>query len=225
VDRQEADCRAYVKSQGLTVVEVFRENDTSAFKQRTIVLPSGEKVADSLSAAGLYVGMTRGRTTNLLHVVAENLTDARGQFTAAMGRDRADRGLEAATRHAIQDAAGLVADGPAVIVNTEKTRLAGLIAQAEANVERWQQRADTLDRLQRQHQQAREQQQAVAQTAQARHERTRAAVLATLTAAATADARTLETARDAMEAADQAARLGDSQPARPPGSCTPGLSL
>ena len=28
----------------MVVVEVFRENDTSAFKQRTIVLPSGEKV-------------------------------------------------------------------------------------------------------------------------------------------------------------------------------------
>jgi DNA invertase Pin-like site-specific DNA recombinase len=44
VDRQEADCRAYAEAQGLTVAEVFRENDTSAFKQRTIVLPSGEKV-------------------------------------------------------------------------------------------------------------------------------------------------------------------------------------
>jgi 1,6-anhydro-N-acetylmuramate kinase len=44
VDRQEADCRAYAESQGLTVAEVFRENDTSAFKQGTVVLPSGEKV-------------------------------------------------------------------------------------------------------------------------------------------------------------------------------------
>ncbi|MDR1187829.1 MAG: recombinase family protein [Bifidobacteriaceae bacterium] len=44
VDRQEADCRAYCEAQGLSVVEVFKENDTSAFKQRTIVLPSGEKV-------------------------------------------------------------------------------------------------------------------------------------------------------------------------------------
>ncbi len=26
------------------VVEVFRENDTSAFKQRTLTLPSGERV-------------------------------------------------------------------------------------------------------------------------------------------------------------------------------------
>ena len=44
VDRQEADCRAFAESHGYVVERVFRENDTSAFKQRTITLPSGEKV-------------------------------------------------------------------------------------------------------------------------------------------------------------------------------------
>src|SRR5690625_5540073 len=44
VDRQEADCRAYAAARGWEVVAVFRENDTSAFKQRTITLPSGERV-------------------------------------------------------------------------------------------------------------------------------------------------------------------------------------
>ena len=44
VDRQEADCRAYATGHGMSVAEVFRENDTSAFKQRTITLPSGERV-------------------------------------------------------------------------------------------------------------------------------------------------------------------------------------
>ena len=44
VDRQETDCRAYAASHAMSVVEVFRENDTSAFKQRTITLPSGERV-------------------------------------------------------------------------------------------------------------------------------------------------------------------------------------
>lgn len=43
-DRQEADCRAYAEAHGWEVVAVFRENDTSAFKQRTITLPSGERV-------------------------------------------------------------------------------------------------------------------------------------------------------------------------------------
>jgi hypothetical protein len=179
----------------------------TAYGVQGVTAPGAHTVlSESISAPGLYVGMTRGRTTNLLHVVAENLVDARAQFTAAMGRDRADRGLEAATRQAIQDAAGLVADGPAAIVDAEKTRLAKVIAQAEENAERWQQGADALDRLHRQHQQARDQQQAVAQTAQAHHERTRAEVLAALAAAAAADAHTLKTARDAMEAAGEAAR-------------------
>lgn len=44
VDRQEADCRAYAEAHGWEVAAVFRENDTSAFKQRTITLPSGERV-------------------------------------------------------------------------------------------------------------------------------------------------------------------------------------
>src|SRR5690625_5242923 len=44
VDRQEADCRAYAAARGWEVVAVFRENDMSAFKQRTITLPSGERV-------------------------------------------------------------------------------------------------------------------------------------------------------------------------------------
>ena len=44
VDRQKADCRAYATAHGWEVAAVFRENDTSAFKQRTITLPTGERV-------------------------------------------------------------------------------------------------------------------------------------------------------------------------------------
>ncbi|MDR0365981.1 MAG: hypothetical protein LBH68_04020, partial [Bifidobacteriaceae bacterium] len=44
VDRQEADCGSLADGLGLVVVEVFRENDVSAFKQRTIILHSGERV-------------------------------------------------------------------------------------------------------------------------------------------------------------------------------------
>ncbi|RRD44336.1 recombinase family protein [Buchananella hordeovulneris] len=46
-DRQEADCRAYAAMHEWEVVAVFRENDTSAFKQRTITLPSGARVRRS----------------------------------------------------------------------------------------------------------------------------------------------------------------------------------
>ncbi len=53
-------------------------------------------VGSATSAGGLYVGATRGRYDNTLHLVAEDREDARMQLVAALGRDRADRGLEVA---------------------------------------------------------------------------------------------------------------------------------
>jgi hypothetical protein len=145
----------------------------TAYGVQGVTAPGAHTVlSESISAAGLYVGMTRGRAANLLYVVAENLADARAHFIEAMCRDRADQGLEAATRQAVQDAAGLVADGPAAIVDAEKTRLAGLIAQGEANAERWRQGADALDRLHRQHQQARDRQETILDTARSRLQQT-----------------------------------------------------
>ena len=44
VDRQEADCRALAVALGWDVARVFRENDTSAYKKKTITLPTGERV-------------------------------------------------------------------------------------------------------------------------------------------------------------------------------------
>lgn len=44
VERQEADGRAFAAERNIDIVKVFKENDTSAFKKRTITLPSGEKV-------------------------------------------------------------------------------------------------------------------------------------------------------------------------------------
>ena len=77
VDRQEADCRAYAKAHGMRVVEVFRENDTSAFKQRTIVLPSGEKVRR----------VVRPRFRAMLH----SLANGGGEAMVAYDLDRAVR--------------------------------------------------------------------------------------------------------------------------------------
>lgn len=53
-------------------------------------------VADATTAGGLYVGATRGRYDNTLHVVANDLDQAADRIVAAMGRDRADRGLDVA---------------------------------------------------------------------------------------------------------------------------------
>jgi len=48
------------------------------------------------SAAAAYVGMTRGRTANTVHLVAEDLDDARVQWIDAAGRGRPDLGIAAA---------------------------------------------------------------------------------------------------------------------------------
>lgn len=54
-------------------------------------------LSEALDASGVYVGMTRGRDSNVLHTVAGNIDEARKKFTGALLLDRADRGLQAAT--------------------------------------------------------------------------------------------------------------------------------
>ncbi|MFT4216089.1 MAG: hypothetical protein QM619_02755 [Micropruina sp.] len=80
-------------------------------------------LSDALDAAGVYVGMTRGRHANLLHIVAADMDHAKEQFTEALTRDPADRGLVVATTAAREDVAGLVAHGPVAEVNAERARL------------------------------------------------------------------------------------------------------
>jgi exodeoxyribonuclease V alpha subunit len=55
-------------------------------------------IGDTTGAAAAYVAMTRGRTSNTAHLVAQSLEDARQQWTDVFGRDRADLG----PRHARQ---------------------------------------------------------------------------------------------------------------------------
>ncbi|WP_157002152.1 MobF family relaxase [Agromyces laixinhei] len=75
--------------------------------QGATVRESHTVLSDRLDAAGLYVGMTRGRGTNLLHFVSGDLDDAREQFMIAFGRDRADRGLARAAAVAREEVSGL----------------------------------------------------------------------------------------------------------------------
>src|SRR5690606_26685065 len=91
--------------------------------QGATVTGSHTILTDATSAAGVYVGMTRGREQNLLHVVAETQEQAREQFIAAMERDRADRGVTDATERAADAVRGLVNDGPVRLVQTERARL------------------------------------------------------------------------------------------------------
>lgn len=105
--------------------------------QGSTVTASHTLLADQTSAAAVYVGMTRGRQTNLLHVVAENLADARGQFVAAMERDRADRGLTVATGRAVEAIRGLADDCPAKRVRGEIASLTARAEAAERTAARW----------------------------------------------------------------------------------------
>src|SRR5450631_4300856 len=49
-------------------------------------------VGEHTGAAAAYVGMTRGRETNIAHLVAGSVADARAQWISTFSRDRADLG-------------------------------------------------------------------------------------------------------------------------------------
>lgn len=75
--------------------------------QGATVRESHTILGDAMDAAGVYVGMTRGRNSNRLHLVAADLNDAREQFVLALDRDRADRGLAKATAFAQESVRGI----------------------------------------------------------------------------------------------------------------------
>src|SRR5450631_4462089 len=62
-------------------------------------------VGEHTGAAGAYVGMTRGRDTNIAHLVAGSVADARAQWISIFSRDRADLGPAHAARLAASEAA------------------------------------------------------------------------------------------------------------------------
>ncbi|MFT4137196.1 MobF family relaxase [Microbacterium sp.] len=119
--------------------------------QGATVDASHTMLSEATSAACVYVGMTRGRDTNRLHVVAENLADAKAQFVEAMERDPADRGLDQATAQAIDAVQGLVSDGPVQLVTDELARLTAEAERAEQLAERWEQTAARFDAQRAEH--------------------------------------------------------------------------
>lgn len=64
-------------------------------------------LSDQMDAAGAYVGLTRGRRANVLHAVAVDGDDAKGQFGEAMAREGADLGLSGFREQALGELAGL----------------------------------------------------------------------------------------------------------------------
>jgi hypothetical protein len=69
-------------------------------------------VGEHTGAASAYVGMTRGRTANTAHLIATDFADAREQWIAAFGRDRADLGPGHAAQLAAAEAARYAAPRP-----------------------------------------------------------------------------------------------------------------
>ena len=91
-------------------------------------------LGEHTGAAGAYVGMTRGRDTNIAHLVAASIEDARAQWVAAFGRDRADLGPAHAARLAAEEADKYAPQRP--------------LEQALADVYRsWTTEADLSERL------------------------------------------------------------------------------
>jgi ATP-dependent exoDNAse (exonuclease V) alpha subunit len=70
-------------------------------------------IGDQTGAASAYVGMTRGRAANTAHLVAADAADAREQWIAVFGRDRADLGPGHAAELAAREAAHYAPPRPA----------------------------------------------------------------------------------------------------------------
>ncbi len=152
--------------------------------QGATVAGSHTILTDATSAAGVYVGMTRGRESNVLHVVAESQADARAQFIEAMERDRADRGLADATRRAVEEVAGLTENGPVRFVNDEIAALDKCAATAEAQAARWQQVSAALADLSASEAEVRARARAAEQTARQHAEQVRVEVAAPVVSSA-----------------------------------------
>lgn len=142
--------------------------------------------------------MTRGRHRNTLHVVAVDLDDAREQFTTALRRDHADRGLTAATRAAGEAVNGLVPAGPVAFVAAERARLREWIQSADHEAARWEHALGALTQQSAEHHAEYEQQAQIVATADAHVMHVRAEVAAPLIEQATADGTGYLTAREPM---------------------------
>lgn len=156
--------------------------------QGVTVARSHTVLDESINAAGLYVGLTRGTHHNTLHLIAENDQEAREQFVTAMSRDRSDRGLDAATPDAYDAVRGSVKNGPVAFVNAERTRLRDAIRNAEQHAHAWDQAITALGELRQRHEAEREELDKSVITAEQAAADIRSEVVQSLLADATADA-------------------------------------
>ncbi|MCE5291823.1 MAG: AAA family ATPase [Nocardiaceae bacterium] len=92
-------------------------------------------LGDTTTAQAAYVGMTRGRQTNTVHITATDITEARRQWIDTAGRDRADLGLRT-SRDQAQQAASQYASPEKVA--EQRTELAARLGKAWDLREYWQ---------------------------------------------------------------------------------------
>lgn len=165
--------------------------------QGTTTDTSHTVLAEGLDGAGTYVGMTRGRGNNTLHVIATNPDDAREQFVQAVERDRADRGLDAATQDAREAVSGLITNGPVEFVNAERKRLADAITHAQQQAEKWERVAAAFQTQRHTHATERETQSALITAAEEFARQVREETVTPLIAEAASDGQAFLTAQQA----------------------------
>ncbi|WP_229116615.1 AAA family ATPase [Parenemella sanctibonifatiensis] len=180
--------------------------------QGATVNTSHTMLTEATNAAGIYVGMTRGREHNRLHVVAGDLADAKVQFIEAMERDPSDRGLDHATTQAVEAVRGIVKNGPIQRVTEELARLDQEAERAEQAAERWEQTANRLDAQHARHRAESDESTAVLRRAEEEAARVRVKVAAPLVEQAEQDGAAYLASVEAEGAANtrlaRAGRLG-----------------
>lgn len=171
---------------------------STAYGVQGITTHTSHTVLDeTIGAAGIYVGLTRGTHQNIVHLVAENPADAQEQFVQAMSRDRADRGLEAETQDALGAVRNIVTHGPIAFVNAERERLTTAISRAEQEAEKWAQASMLFAEQRSTHAAERDAQHLRVAAAEAHARQVRAVAAAPLVEAATEDGRTFLAAQQA----------------------------
>ncbi|MGH8860013.1 MAG: TrwC relaxase, partial [Jatrophihabitantaceae bacterium] len=101
-------------------------------------------VGEHTSAASAYVGMTRGRTANTAHLVADTVDDARDQWVAVFARDRADLGPGHAAELAAREADRYARLRPLDDVLDDLRRAWSIEAAAESRLEDARRRVEIL---------------------------------------------------------------------------------
>lgn len=157
----------------------------TAYGVQGITAPASHTILnDGIGGAAVYVGMTRGKDENALHIIADSTEEAQALFIEAIERDRADRGFTDATERAAEAVRGLVDDGPVKLVNTRVARLVRDAEKAERRAATWERIGQRLDQQKVRHQAENDEQAAVIQASTSAVERVHAEVQRPLVALA-----------------------------------------